>query len=59
MSAEPIVVVGGGHAGAQLCGALAEAGQGARVQLVCEEPLLPYQRPPLSKAFLKNPAEAL
>ena len=59
MSAEPIVVVGGGHAGAQLCAALAEAGQGARVQLVCEEPLLPYQRPPLSKAFLRNPAEAL
>lgn len=57
--AEQIVIVGGGHAGVQLCAALAAAGQGTRVQLVCEEPELPYQRPPLSKSFLKNPDEAL
>jgi len=44
-----IVVVGGGHAGAQLCGALVAAGLGSRVHLVCAEPRLPYQRPPLSK----------
>lgn len=54
-----IVIVGGGHAGAQLCGALAAAGQGARVHLVCEEPWLPYQRPPLSKAYLKQPDEVM
>ena len=54
-----IVIVGGGHAAAQLCAGLAAAGQGARVQLVCEEPELPYQRPPLSKAYLKNAGEAL
>jgi 3-phenylpropionate/trans-cinnamate dioxygenase ferredoxin reductase subunit len=54
-----IVIVGGGHAGVQLCGALAAAGQGARVHLVCEEPLIPYQRPPLSKSYLKNPDEPL
>ena len=54
-----IVVIGGGHAGAQLCNGLAAAGLGARVHLVCAEPLLPYQRPPLSKAFLKGPDEAL
>lgn len=53
-----IVIVGGGHAAAQLCAALAEAGEGARVHLVCEEPVLPYQRPPLSKSFLKDSAEA-
>ena len=53
----PIVIIGGGHAGAQLCGALAEAGLGPQVHLVCAEPHLPYQRPPLSKAFLKSPAE--
>jgi 3-phenylpropionate/trans-cinnamate dioxygenase ferredoxin reductase subunit len=52
---DPIVIVGGGHAGAALCVALAEAGLGARVHLVCDEPVLPYQRPPLSKGFLKNP----
>lgn len=54
-----IVIVGGGHAAAPLCAALAEAGLGAQVHLVCGEPHLPYQRPPLSKAYLKNPAEAL
>jgi 3-phenylpropionate/trans-cinnamate dioxygenase ferredoxin reductase subunit len=42
-----------------LCSALAAAGQGARVHLVCEEAELPYQRPPLSKAFLKNAEETL
>jgi 3-phenylpropionate/trans-cinnamate dioxygenase ferredoxin reductase subunit len=54
-----IVIVGGGHAAAQLCASLAEAGLGAQVHLVCADPELPYQRPPLSKAFLKNPAEGL
>lgn len=55
----PIVIVGGGHAGAALCGALAAAGLGARTHLVCAEAELPYQRPPLSKAFLKDPGETL
>ena len=54
---ENIVIVGGGHAAAALCAALATAGQGHRVHLVCAEAALPYQRPPLSKAFLKNPDE--
>lgn len=54
-----IVIIGGGHAGAQLCNALAAAGQGGRVHLVCEEPVLPYQRPPLSKAYQKSADEAL
>ena len=49
-----IVIIGGGHAAAQLCAGLVEAGQGARVHLVCEEPCEPYHRPPLSKAFLKS-----
>lgn len=55
----PIVIVGGGHAGAALCGALAAAGLGAHTHLVCDEAELPYQRPPLSKAYLKDPAETL
>jgi 3-phenylpropionate/trans-cinnamate dioxygenase ferredoxin reductase subunit len=54
-----IVIVGGGHAGAQLCTGLAAAGLGAFVHLVCDEPELPYQRPPLSKSFLKNAQEVL
>jgi 3-phenylpropionate/trans-cinnamate dioxygenase ferredoxin reductase subunit len=59
MSIDSIVIVGGGHAAAQLCAVLAEAGLGPRVHLVCEEARLPYQRPPLSKAFLKNPDETV
>ena len=31
-----IVIVGGGHAAAQLCAGLATAGHGARVHLVCD-----------------------
>ncbi|HUN94352.1 MAG TPA: FAD-dependent oxidoreductase [Burkholderiaceae bacterium] len=56
---ERIVVIGGGHAGAQACVALAASGLGPRTDLVCEEPELPYQRPPLSKTFLKNPDEPI
>ncbi len=52
-----IVIIGGGHAAAQLCAGLVEAGQGARVHLVCEEACEPYHRPPLSKAFLKSAEE--
>jgi len=52
-----IVIVGGGHAAAQLCAGLVAAGQGALVHLVSDEPELPYQRPPLSKAFLKTATE--
>ena len=59
LQAGPIVIIGGGHAAAALCAGLAGAGQGAREHLVCEEPELPYQRPPLSKAFLKTPQETL
>jgi 3-phenylpropionate/trans-cinnamate dioxygenase ferredoxin reductase subunit len=56
---EDIVIVGGGHAAAQLCGALAAAGRSRGVHVVCEEFELPYHRPPLSKAFLKDPAQGL
>ncbi|WP_077003289.1 NAD(P)/FAD-dependent oxidoreductase [Variovorax sp. KK3] len=56
-SSQDIVIIGGGHAAAQLCAGLAEAGQGARVHLVCEEDSMPYHRPPLSKTFLKSPDE--
>ena len=58
-SSNEIVIVGGGHAAASLCAGLTDAGLGAQVHLVCEEPQLPYNRPPLSKAFLKNAEEAV
>ncbi len=49
-----IVVVGGGHAAAQFCASINEAGQDVQVVLVTEEGYLPYQRPPLSKTWLKD-----
>lgn len=55
---DPIVIIGGGHAAAQLCASLADAGLASRVTLVSDDAVLPYQRPPLSKGFLKNPDEA-
>jgi 3-phenylpropionate/trans-cinnamate dioxygenase ferredoxin reductase component len=47
-----IVVVGGGQAGAQAVDTLRRAGYAGRLLLICEEPELPYQRPPLSKKYL-------
>jgi 3-phenylpropionate/trans-cinnamate dioxygenase ferredoxin reductase subunit len=47
-----IVIVGGGQAGAQAVDTLRREGFGGRLVLVCDEPVLPYQRPPLSKKFL-------
>lgn len=49
-----IVVVGGGHAAAQFCASINEAGQDVQVVLVTAEGYLPYQRPPLSKTWLKD-----
>lgn len=54
-----LVIVGGGHAGAQLCASLAEGGFNGRVVLVSDEPHLPYHRPPLSKIFIKDNAAGL
>ncbi len=47
-----IVVVGGGQAGSSLCVALRTAGFAGSVTLIGEEPVAPYQRPPLSKKYL-------
>ena len=49
---ETVVVVGAGQAGGQAVGSLRSEGFSGRIVLVGSEPVLPYQRPPLSKAFL-------
>lgn len=49
-----IVVVGGGHGGSQIAASLRERGYDGRLSLVTAETDVPYQRPPLSKAFLKT-----
>ena len=47
-----IVVVGAGQAGAALVARLRGAGFDGGITLIGEEPVPPYQRPPLSKAYL-------
>jgi 3-phenylpropionate/trans-cinnamate dioxygenase ferredoxin reductase subunit len=53
----PIVVVGAGQAGHQICESLRRAGYDGGLVLVGEEPVPPYQRPPLSKQFLLGEVE--
>jgi 3-phenylpropionate/trans-cinnamate dioxygenase ferredoxin reductase component len=50
----PILIVGAGHAGFQLATSLRQHGFGGRIGLINDEAHLPYQRPPLSKAYLKG-----
>ncbi len=52
MSAAGIVVAGAGQAAFQLAASLREGGFSAPITLVGDEAGLPYQRPPLSKAYL-------
>jgi 3-phenylpropionate/trans-cinnamate dioxygenase ferredoxin reductase subunit len=54
MSAGSVVVAGAGHAGFQLAMSLRQNGFAERILLVNDEGHLPYQRPPLSKAYLKG-----
>ncbi|MCA6285179.1 FAD-dependent oxidoreductase [Phenylobacterium sp.] len=53
-----VVIVGAGHAGGTLAALLRQYGHAGPVTLVGEEPIPPYQRPPLSKAWLKGEADA-
>jgi 3-phenylpropionate/trans-cinnamate dioxygenase ferredoxin reductase subunit len=54
MTQGPIVIAGAGHAGFQLAASLRQNGFGERIALINDEGHLPYQRPPLSKAYLKG-----
>lgn len=51
-SPNKIVILGAGQAGVQTAISLRQAGFEGAVQLIGDEPYLPYQRPPLSKAYL-------
>jgi len=53
-----LVIVGAGHAGVQAAASLRDEGFSGALTLLCDETHLPYQRPPLSKAFLKREVEA-
>ncbi|KQZ12011.1 FAD-dependent oxidoreductase [Microbacterium sp. MEC084] len=51
------LIVGAGQAGLQLATSLREMDHAGRITLVSGEPRLPYQRPPLSKAYLSGKAD--
>ena len=53
-----VVILGAGHAGGTAAALLRQYGYEGPVTLVGEEPIPPYQRPPLSKAWLKGEADA-
>jgi 3-phenylpropionate/trans-cinnamate dioxygenase ferredoxin reductase subunit len=54
MAQGAVLIVGAGHAGFQLAASLRQHGYGERICLINDEAHLPYQRPPLSKAYLKG-----
>jgi 3-phenylpropionate/trans-cinnamate dioxygenase ferredoxin reductase subunit len=54
MTQGTVLIVGAGHAGFQVAASLRQHGYGDRICLINDEAHLPYQRPPLSKAYLKG-----
>ncbi|MGZ5867921.1 MAG: NAD(P)/FAD-dependent oxidoreductase [Xanthobacteraceae bacterium] len=54
MTEGTVLIVGAGHAGFQVAASLRQHGYGERICLINDEAHLPYQRPPLSKAYLKG-----
>src|SRR5512141_2400365 len=53
-----VVILGAGHAGGTAAALLRQYGFEGPITLIGEEPIAPYQRPPLSKAWLKGEADA-
>jgi 3-phenylpropionate/trans-cinnamate dioxygenase ferredoxin reductase subunit len=52
-----IVIVGAGHAGGTAAAVLRQQGYEGALALIGDEASVPYQRPPLSKAWLKGEAD--
>ncbi len=52
-----IVIIGAGHAGGSVAALLRQFGWARSITLIGSEALPPYQRPPLSKAWLKGEAK--
>ena len=53
-----VVIAGGGLAAQRCAEALRTGGHEGRITMVCAEPVAPYDRPPLSKAFLAGDVPA-
>ncbi len=56
--AKRVVVIGAGQAAAQLAQSLRQGGYRGELSIIGDEPVLPYQRPPLSKAYMKGELDA-
>ncbi|WP_375202495.1 NAD(P)/FAD-dependent oxidoreductase [Hyphococcus sp.] len=54
MTVERIVIIGAGQAGAQAAVSLRQGGHKGAITMIGAEEAPPYQRPPLSKAYLKG-----
>jgi 3-phenylpropionate/trans-cinnamate dioxygenase ferredoxin reductase subunit len=52
-----VLIIGAGHAGGTAAALLRQYGHEGPIVLAGEEPAAPYQRPPLSKAWLKGEAD--
>lgn len=52
-----VLIIGAGHAGGTAAAMLRQYGHEGPIVLAGEEPAPPYQRPPLSKAWLKGEAD--
>jgi 3-phenylpropionate/trans-cinnamate dioxygenase ferredoxin reductase subunit len=52
MPASVVAIIGAGQAGFQAAASLRDTGFAGRIVLIGDEPVLPYQRPPLSKSYL-------
>jgi 3-phenylpropionate/trans-cinnamate dioxygenase ferredoxin reductase component len=52
MAGPVAAIVGAGQAGFQTAASLRQEGFAGRIVLIGDEPVLPYQRPPLSKSYL-------
>lgn len=58
MSTQTYLIIGGGMAGGRAAETLRTAGFDGRIRLICAESEPPYQRPPLSKEYLRGEREA-
>ena len=57
MTAEGVLIIGGGLASQRAIETLRARGYAGRIRMVCGEPELPYDRPPLSKGLLSGATE--
>src|SRR5690606_10978056 len=54
MTSYDVLILGAGHAGVAIATHLRQEGFAGSIALVGDEPHVPYQRPPLTKAFLQG-----